>query len=97
MTNTFQFWTDCAGLEREDLDNHRAMIDNAREVSYRTFRRAVEGLDEWAEGVGYEPPHTKRGLPLSRDWHVAYYRSVWEGQPCYYLVWSAFECIWRAA
>jgi hypothetical protein len=91
---SFELWKSCPQLVDDELDAHRQMIADARDVTYRTFRRAVQGLDEWAAGVGYDPPHTKVGLPLARDWHVAYFRSHWNGQRCYFLVWSAFEFIW---
>jgi len=71
----------------------RAMVEKAREISYRTFRKHCEGLDDWAQAMGYFR-HPSQGLTLKNDWHVTYYKSVFQGKPCYFLVHSAIEYIW---
>jgi hypothetical protein len=70
-----------------------AMKDKAREITYRTFRKHCPDLDTWAQGMGYFL-HTAQGLTLKNDWHVAYFKSEYQGKPCYYLVHSAIEHIW---
>jgi len=70
-----------------------AMKDKAREITYRTFRKNTEGLDDWALAMGYVL-HPSQGLTLKRDWHVGYYKSEYNGKPCYYLTHSAIEHIW---
>ena len=74
------------------LDEHARMCADAVDVSYRTFRRNVEGLDEWALERGY----VVRGLDLKLkdDWHVGFYRSVLWGRTCWFLRWSAYEFVW---
>lgn len=70
-----------------------AMVDDAKEITYKTFRKYCHDLDAWAEGMSYFL-HYRQGLTLKRDWHVAYYKSTYKGEPCYYLVHSAIEHIW---
>lgn len=67
------------------------MTDAGREVKLSTLRRHVADLDVWAEGQGYG-----RHFPLSKDWHVAYYRSRFNGRPCYYIVHSAIEYVFTS-
>ena len=62
------------------------MVDQAREVTWRTFTR-------------YVPRHELRsffpGPPaLERDYHVRFYRSRFNGRRCYFLVHSAIEYVW---
>lgn len=67
-----------------------AMVDRAREITVQTFMRRCDWRP-WAEAMGYH----RSWLTLSGDYHVAYYRSVWRGKPCYYVVHSAIEHIFQ--
>lgn len=93
---SFTYWKSCAQVTPSEVASLDRMTQIGTQVTYRTFRRHVVGhsLDLWALSHRYlkDPRH---GLTLKRDWHVAYFRSAWEGVPCYYLVWSAYEMIWR--
>ena len=62
------------------------MVGRAREVTWRTFIRhvPVSGLRSLFPG----PP------ALKRDYHVRFYRSRFNGKPCYFLVHSAIEYVW---
>jgi hypothetical protein len=93
----YQFWTACDGLSREQLPLHTDMLEKATEITHRSFRAAVdsESMDSWAREHSYDTGHERGGLRLSNDWHVAYYRSWWQGERCYYFVWSAYEIIFR--
>lgn len=93
---SFAFWKSCASVTRPEEDALNQMTQIGTEVTYRTFRKRVggESLDAWAQRHGYLK-HPKQGLTLKSDWHVAYFKSTWDGEPCWYLVWSAFEMIWR--
>lgn len=88
----FHYETCCV---ESDGPSITAMVDRAREITYRTFRRHCAGVDAWAKAHGYglRPPE----LTLKQDWHVAYYKSVYRSRPCYFLVWSAIEFIWTEA
>ena len=82
----------CCDLSQPtDVQALNRMIEEAKPVTYRTFRKYAVGLDQWAKEKGYgDPP----GLTLKRDWAVSYHKSKIMGQPCYYLRWSAIEFIW---
>lgn len=91
--SAFKYRTCCVQLSLSDVPALHAMIDRSRAVSYRTFRRRCPDLPEIADQLGYAR-HPSRGLTLSRDWYVGYYRSRFRGQPCYYMTHSAIEYIW---
>lgn len=93
----FRYWKSCPELTRDEVDIQTRMIDEAREVTYRTFRRqvGVDELDRWSKEHGYVLSRRHgHGATLKHDPYVAFYRSNWGGRPCYYLVWSAMEFIW---
>ena len=94
----FYFWKSCASVSLAEEPDLNRMIENSVQVTYRTFRKGVGGdkLDGWARLHGYLK-HPKQGLTLKSDWHVGYFKSTWAGKPCWYLVWSAYEMIWRIA
>lgn len=85
-TRPFRYLTKCVSANGEDIN---AMRDVAVEVSYRTMRRRCGDLQEVARSL-----HYRRDFPLSGDPYVAYYRSVFRGELCYYLVHSSIEYIW---
>lgn len=93
----YEYWKSCMDLQKEELEAHQKMLDDGDLVSYRTFRRVVgaEALDKWAKEHNYDPPGTRDGLRLDQDWAVAFVRSEWNGETCYYIDWSAYEFIWR--
>lgn len=80
---------DCYGR----VEALEAMIDEAKPVSYRTFMKHVDRRDVEDVFPDYEWRAPYRYLTLRRDWHVAYFRSSFEGRSCYYLVHSATEYI----
>lgn len=82
---SYRYTTCCVEMQGEDVD---ALIANATEVSYQTMRHRCPDLPAWARAHGYD-----RDLPLSRDWHVSYYRSTHNGETVYYLQWSGIEFV----
>ena len=70
-----------------------ALIESEVEISYKTFRKYAEGLDEWAKDMNYES-RSDRGLTLKNDWCVGYFKGVFDGKPCVFLRHSAIEYIW---
>lgn len=86
----FEFALSCIDSDAESL---YAMDEASAQVTYRTMLRNCRDLLEWAYNHGY-CLRSNHGLTLRGDWHVAYYRSTYRGQPCYYLVWSAYHMIW---
>ena len=89
---TYEFVGSCADQTGEQVDLLRAMCASSVETTYSAMLRNCD-LISWSVSRGYET-HPSRGLTLKQDWHVGYYRSTFEGKPCYFLRWSAFEFIW---
>lgn len=77
----------CPDSTYEDI---QALMRSEHPVSLATFRRAV-GIKQWrtiTAQLGYD-----RFFPISKDWHVGYYRGVYRGVPCYFLRHSRIEHI----
>ena len=71
LAGRFHFVTSCVGSTFEDI---RDLIDNGdHAISMRTFAIAIgrNGWRQLSEMLGYD-----RDFPLSRDWHVGYYRGI---------------------
>ena len=65
------------------------MVDDARQITLRTLLKHCEGVKEWAIDHGYGD-----GLELKDDYCVSFYKSTFEGKPCYYIDWSSIESVW---
>lgn len=82
--------TDCT--RTKDIRALDDMIDNARQITYKTFMKHVDRNDiiklfpqyDWTTG---------RGLTLKRDYHVSYYKSKFKNQPCVFINHSSIEYI----
>ena len=83
----FYYWSCCVEMDGDDVN---AMRDRAVGISYLNMRRKCVDLLEWAKAHGYD-----RSFPLSKDFHVAYYRSELFGEQVCYLVWSGIEFVFR--
>jgi len=83
----FRFVTDCIGSTGEDI---RDLVDSEQDISRRSFAIAVgpSGYQQVSEMLGYD-----RHFPLSRDWHVGYYRGRYRGVPAVFLRHSHIEYI----
>ena len=71
--------------------------DVAREITYDTMLRNCDGLLDWARRHNYDPRRNasdSHGVTLRHDPYVGFYRSTYEGKPCYYLTWSGYEHVW---
>lgn len=83
----------CVDLKGRDITE---MCDGATEVSYQTIRKRLgKALMKFAASMGYEtrPGRSRRGIFLSNDYHVSYYKSRYKGKPCYYIVHSLIEYV----
>jgi hypothetical protein len=86
----YHFVTNCIGSDSESI---RDLVDSEKSISLRTFREHI-GVSQWKELLamfGYD-----RHLPISRDWHVGYYKGVYQGKPAVFLRHSAIEWIFVA-
>lgn len=69
------------------------MVEQEKKVSLVTLKKYCEGIQEWAQQMGYELDK-RRGLTLEQEAHVGYYKSVYDGKACYFIRHSAIEYIW---
>lgn len=95
----FQFETDCIHSTGPKII---AMTDAAREVTWATFKQHVPV--EQVQAVF--PFYSYRGekvnaagnmtcpLHIKDDYAVGFWKSTYEGRPCYYITHSAIEYIW---
>lgn len=70
--------------------------EHDREITYRTFARKVD-IGVLSAMLGYTYGRSNRGVRLSEDWHVRFYRSKLNGKPCYHLEWSAVDHVFQPA
>jgi hypothetical protein len=78
------------GFNADGDDINHMKGSHTIEVTRRTFQSYLtkHAWQDIQESLGYD-----KGFRISRDWHVAYYRSTYQGVPCVYLVHSAIEHI----
>ena len=84
----FTYHTCCINSTLEAINN---MTERAKKITYKTFIKHVDWR-EVSELLGYEL-HPANGLILKNDYCVGYYKSVYEGYPCYYIEHSRIEYI----
>ncbi len=79
-------------------DSHMAhglqdMLDGAKKISYRTLVSAV-GRNQLADTFpNFDWSRQPRHLTMVNDYVVRYYRSFFDGKPCYYVRESGIEYI----
>lgn len=88
---TLQYVTCCI---YSTADAIRDMVDQERQVSYRTALKHIGRAELAFVFPDYEWGHA-RGLRMHNDWHVGYYRSRYLGKPCYFVRHSAIEYIFQ--
>jgi hypothetical protein len=91
--HNYVYLTNC--VDHKNGEDINEMTDNAVEINYRTFAAHTnpESLDKVLGEVGLAGGHkTIRGKVMN-DWHVQYFRSKFNGNRCYYLVYSGIEYI----
>lgn len=87
MSAQYRYVTDCIHSTYEDI---RALMASEQSISLATFRKAI-GLPQWRDlvgSLGYD-----RHFPISKDWHVGYYKGVYRGVPAHFLRHSRIEHI----
>ena len=88
------FETTCISSDYDSIDN---MKDQAIKISYKTMLKHCNSLKEKAKELGYDlrkDSKNSHGITLKNDWHVNFYKSNYQGKPCYYFTWSGIEFIW---
>lgn len=89
-----RFLTSCVGWPRNRVDDLHEMIDDARDITRRTFMKHVGyGLLKHHElDLGYAW-HPKVGMTMASDWHVSYHKSKLNGYTVYYFRHSSIEYV----
>ena len=83
----FHYVHSCPESTYEDI---QALMESEQDVSLQTFRKAI-GPAQWREikqALGYD-----RSFPISKDWHVRYYKGVYRHVPAYFVRHSRIEHI----
>jgi hypothetical protein len=85
----------CVSWPMDEVHELNQMIENATPISLATFRKHVdrEQLDELEKALGYATRSYEKGVRLSKDYHVGFYRSTLNGAPVVYLLHSAIEYV----
>ncbi len=85
----FVYTTNCVAHNANNVHLLDAMIDESQQITYKTFRKHCndDALREF----------DSQGVRLAKDYAVSFYKSRYEGKPCYYMVHSAIEHIWLPA
>lgn len=86
------FYKTCCVQSTAKLIDH--MVDNAKEVTYATIKKHCDGLEEFETGLCYDAETKRGGLTLENDYAVGFYKSTYNGRPCYYIEHSRIEYIW---
>jgi hypothetical protein len=81
----------CVQADPDDIDE---MVDGAKPVSYKEFVANCAEIEEMATGLGYEAHGSRKGLTLNRDAAVSFFKSTYQGKPCYFMVHSQIDYIW---
>jgi hypothetical protein len=87
----FDLTVRCVDVPSHQVHKLEALYDRDRPIQFRTFARHVY-WQQLARQMGYVIG-ASCGLRLSRDYHVRFYRSRWEGKPCYHMVHSAIDFV----
>ena len=88
----FSYKTNCVSWDPLDIDSLQNIIDNAIEITRRTFLKHTfkEEISFLESSLGYAK-HYKQGLTMFQDWCVSYHRSKCNGRRCYFFCHSAIE------
>ena len=86
----YTYYNNCVNWPRRDVENLSDMIDNAIDISRRTFLKHIDRGDLTVfESTLCYAGHPKQGLTMAGDYHVSYHRSKLHGKRVYYFRHSA--------
>jgi len=82
----------------KDVEALHEMIDNSREITWKTFKKYVKPphVEEIFPDYSYRGERDKPGacdFHIKDDYAVSFHKSKFKGQPCVYIVHSAIEYI----
>jgi hypothetical protein len=88
MDKPFKLFTTCVQSTARLIDE---MVDNAQEVTYSTVAKHCD-LSYFTEMY-----HGCPELSLATDYAVSFYKSTYQGKPCYYVDHSCIEHVYTRA
>ena len=89
----YHYITNCTQADGNDIEE---MVDNAMQVTYKTFRHHVplsEIKGVFGDIYDYQDKNNGIGLRIQNDYAVSFYKSKYQGRPCYYIYHSAIEYV----
>ena len=81
-----QYLINCVGSTAELIS---AMVEQAEEITYEELLQHVTQEELDSVFTMYEDCP----LTLEKDWHVSYFKSIYDGEPCVYVCHSAIEYV----
>ena len=91
MKKRFKYQTCCVNSTAELIG---AMTERARPVTLATLRKHCAGLVIWERSMSYDTGNERGGLRLANDYAVSFFKSIYDGVPCYFIEHSRIEYIW---
>lgn len=85
----------CVDIPPNQVWKLEALVEDGVAINFRTFARYAK-WQELAAATGYATRPGEKGLRLSEDFAVRFFKSMWDGKPCVYMVHSAIEFIFTA-
>ena len=79
----------CTAFKAEEI---HALRENAKRITWRTFRQRTRGAKKLFEDLGGMFDATNAQVEGSN--FFAFYRSNLHGRLAYYAVWSGYEWVW---
>jgi len=91
---SFVFTTRCVESTRDDIE---VLEENRRQITLKTFLKYLADgeADHLFHRLGYAVGREK-GLRISNDRYVEFYKGIFRGKPCVELLWSEIDYIFTA-
>lgn len=81
----YEYNTCCIGSTYELITD---MTNTAKKITPQTFFKHIPRKEV------YNMLKYNRSFPIEKDYHVSYYKGIYNNIPCYYLCHSLIEYIW---
>lgn len=87
------YTTNCTISNGRDIE---VLEDCRRQITYRTFRRLTDNQSarDLIASLGYNvSPGRKKGLRITNDPYVEFYKGTFRRKPCVEILWSQIDHI----
>lgn len=91
MKRKYNYYKNCTEFKNSEIDSLYSMIDNAKEITWRTLINNVSIKEIRNLFPNYE--WWGVGLHIKDDYSVGFYKSKFNNKRCYYIRWSSIEYI----